>query len=149
MQAATHMFFQQMSYEFSLQPRTSPEVQIKAAWHSFWQDATNGRDKYSTMILDSAFVCFDGLGEKPQTSESSTSKISWTQLATRITRTSDVLPIKDESGRGAFAFSDKAFRSLGCPTLPALLVEHQQSDDVSQMQLNYVCICFCFVWVAG
>ena len=86
----------------------------------------NGRDKYSTMLLDAAFINSD-LSETNAAQDSQRvvdvseatrgiAKTGWLDLATKISRTSDILPIDDETGEGCFAFSHKAFRSLGCPT---------------------------------
>lgn len=136
LQASSHLFFEQLRYEFSLEPvrkhlpsatalQSTPPSSLKVAWFAFRQDATNGRDKYSTMILDGAFIHLDptdpsysGHASQPANPQNprQSQKMDWSDLVTRISRTSDMLPIEDETGRGCFAFSHKAFRSLGCPT---------------------------------
>ena len=137
LQASAHCFFQQLLYEFCLDELCGQKVLhptsdlpssqfLKMAWHSYCQDATNGRDKYSTMLLDAAFINSD-LSETNAAQDSQRvvdvseatrgiAKTGWLDLATKISRTSDILPIDDETGEGCFAFSHKAFRSLGCPT---------------------------------
>ena len=127
LQASSHCFFQHMLYEFSLEDERSRlhTAPLKIAWYAYRQDATNGRDKYSTMLLDAAFVNLDvGVNahvdaESHHDTDDPDAKntfIKWWDTATTISRTSDILPIDDETGRGCFAFSHKAFASLGCPT---------------------------------
>ena len=156
LQAAAHMFFQQMRYEFSLDDcdrLTGPSLTstinltglthttpLKMAWLSFGQDATNGRDKYSTMLVDAAFVNVALPGSDSDSMHSSSSqfdhrcqrrdtRVRWLDIATKISRTSDILPIEDETGRGCFAFSDKAFRSIGCPTPADFHLENKRKQE--------------------
>ena len=75
---------------------------------SFRQDATNGRPKKCTLELDVAWSSF--------TAESLAQGADWNTESYRIRRTSDVLPVADESGAGCLAFTLKALKSLGCPT---------------------------------
>lgn len=120
-----------MLYEFSLEDELSGSrlqtAPLKIAWYAYRQDATNGRDKYSTMLLDAAFVNLNldvGVNtyaepeshHKKDAPDAKNTFINWWDTATTISRTSDILPIDDETGRGCFAFSHKAFVSLGCPT---------------------------------
>ncbi len=129
LQASSHCYFQHMLYEFSKEDEHSGSrlhtAPLKIAWYAYRQDATNGRDKYSTMLLDAAFVNLDvdvnvhanaTENHKLHDPNAKDTFIKWWDTATTISRTSDILPIEDETGRGCFAFSHKAFTSLGCPT---------------------------------
>lgn len=143
LQASAHCFFQQLLYEFCLDglcgrqtvlhptPGLPSPLPLKVAWYAYCEDATNGREKYSTMLLDAAFINL----ELPETDTDHrrTTKTGWLELATKISRTSDILPIEDETGEGCFAFSHKAFRSLGCPT-PADFYYKQKLPNQNQQR---------------
>ena len=91
----------------SLMDMCNSEKQTHVLHVSFRQDATNARPKNCTLELDVAWSSYAVPLEQGA---------DWHNDCHRIRRTSDVLPVGDESGIGCLAFTIKALKSLGCPT---------------------------------
>lgn len=104
--ASARLFFSHLNA--SLMDMCSSETQTHVLHVSFRQDATNARPKKCTLELDAAWSSF--------TVQSLEQGAEWHNDCHRIRRTSDVLPVGDESGIGCLAFTVKALKSLGCPT---------------------------------
>ena len=118
---SSRLFFQGMKYEFEEDDRTNnPDFSsTKVAFYSYRQDVTNHRNKKCTMELDAAYcvVPSEVLGkcDDDYDGQSNTGKDLWDTYISSIRRVSDVLPVSDETGAGCLGFTQKAFRSLGCP----------------------------------
>lgn len=120
---SSRLFFQGMKYEFEDDDRTNnpgSSSSTKAAFYSYRQDATNHRNKKCTMELDAAYcvVPSEDLGKCDDDDDDGQSDMVndlWNRFISGIRRVSDVLPVSDETGAGCLGFTQKAFRSLGCP----------------------------------